>query len=74
MERGKKFVQNFVQGKKAMSSTQALLLDIEEVVFEQTRDPQSEIREEPFDEAMSFSDREDREEEQDRFAGKKQEG
>ncbi len=74
MERGKKFVQNFVQGKKAMSSTQALLQDIEEVVFQQTSDPQAETGEEPFAEAMSFSEREDREEGQDRFAVKKQEG
>ncbi len=69
MERGKKFVQNFVQGKKAMSSTQALLQDIEEVVFQQTSDARAEASEEPFDEEMSSSERDDRDEGEERSAG-----
>lgn len=62
MERGKKFVQNFVQGKKAMSSTQALLQDIEDVVFQQTSDAQAQATEEPFDEELSCSEPKDRDE------------
>jgi len=69
MERGKKFVQNFVQGKKAMSSTQALLQDIEDVVFQQTNDPQAESRKVPDEQEASASDREDREDGPDRFVG-----
>ena len=69
MERGKKFVQNFVQGKKAMSSTQALLQDIEDVVFQQTNDPQAESRKVPDEQEVSASEREDREDGPDRFVG-----
>lgn len=69
MERGKKFVQNFVQGKKAMSSTQALLQDIEDVVFQQTSDAQAQATEEPFDEELSSSESEDRDERERHSAG-----
>ena len=34
MERGKKYVQNFVQGKNRISPEEALLQDIEDVVFQ----------------------------------------
>lgn len=69
MERGKKFVQNFVQGKKAMSSTQALLQDIEDVVFQQTSDVQAHTNGEPFDEELSSSESEDRDEREHHAAG-----
>jgi hypothetical protein len=69
MERGKKFVQNFVQGKKAMSSTQALLQDIEDVVFQQTSDVQAQANGEPFDEELSSSESEDRDERERHVAG-----
>ncbi|MCF8108069.1 MAG: hypothetical protein K9J81_03655 [Desulfohalobiaceae bacterium] len=69
MERGKKFVQNFVQGKKAMSSTQALLQDIEDVVFQQTSDAQAHANGEPYDEELSSSESEDRDERERHSAG-----
>ena len=42
MEKGKKFVQNLVQGETAMSSRQALLQDIEDIVFQKGAEEQEE--------------------------------